>query len=300
MFDVKLSVFVVTYNQEKYIRKALDSILMQHVDFSYEVIIGDDCSTDSTPSICDEYACKYSFIKVFHHKSNLGLVKNWEFVLNHCSGQYVAMLEGDDFWLDSNKLQKQVDWLEHHQDYSLTFSNIKVVYEGNDVFQENIFPTRNSREYTVSEIAKDWIVLSSSVVFRNVLCGISYPKHTFVCDTYTFLLIMTKGKAFLFPEKMTAYRRHSENITRGIKDIDYYYKWVLQYRNFAKCLPSAELKRLSRRNESLWLESIIWRESTPLVSRCRWRYIWLNPSLIFSSFFIQTIKHYSLLKFLFN
>ena len=71
---MKLSVFVVTYNQEQYIRQCLDSIVMQQVNFDYEVIIGEDCSTDNTPAICDEYAEKYPFIKVYHHPNNLGLL----------------------------------------------------------------------------------------------------------------------------------------------------------------------------------------------------------------------------------
>ena len=107
---MKISILVVTYNQEKYIQQCLDSILMQQIDFEYEVIIGDDCSTDNTAAICDLYAEKYSNFHVYHHPKNLGHVGNWEFCLNQCHGEYIAILEGDDFWIDNRKLQKQVDY----------------------------------------------------------------------------------------------------------------------------------------------------------------------------------------------
>lgn len=145
---MKLSVFVVTYNQEQYIREALDSILAQRVNFDYEIILGEDCSTDSTPAICDEYAAKYSTpytlhntpqIQLFHHDPNKGLVENWAFVLNHCHGEYIAMLEGDDFWTNPDKLQTQVDYLDAHPEVVLTFTSANTLYEGGGETKTSIY-----------------------------------------------------------------------------------------------------------------------------------------------------------------
>lgn len=119
---MKLSVFVVTYNQEKYIRQCLDSILMQKVDFDYEVVIGEDHGTDGTRAICEEYAAKYPQVRLLPLKERLGIAENWKRVLVECRGEYIAMCEGDDYWIDPNKLQKQLDFLEAHNDVGYVFT----------------------------------------------------------------------------------------------------------------------------------------------------------------------------------
>ena len=102
--NILVSVFVVTYNQEKYIRQCLDSILMQKVNFDYEIVIGEDSGTDNTLSICEEYARKYPQIRLLPKTSHLGIAGNWKRVLSECQGKYVAMCEGDDYWCDPLKL----------------------------------------------------------------------------------------------------------------------------------------------------------------------------------------------------
>ena len=291
---MKVSVFLVTYNQERYIRKAIESILKQKVDFDYEVIVGEDCSTDATPIVCDEFAEKYPFVKVFHHKPNKGLVKNWEFVLSHCSGDYVAMLEGDDYWIDEQKMQKQADWLDKHPDVSIVCSNIEVVYEGNDCRKENIFPRREERVYSSSEVLKDWIVLTSSVMFRNSHKQITYPRAIYINDTYTFLQIMRNGKCFLFGDAMTAYRRHDKNITRTELDIQSDVKWAKQYTFFARHLYSRDLRTIASKREDEWLRCVVNAPAeTKGVLSCRIRYIQKHPLLFFSSFLVTTILYYS-------
>ncbi len=120
---MKLSVFVVTYNQEKYIRQCLDSILMQEVDFDYEVVIGEDHGTDGTRAICEEYAAKYSQVRLLPLKERLGIAGNWKRVLGECRGEYIALCEGDDYWIDPKKLQKQVDILDSNREIGYVFSN---------------------------------------------------------------------------------------------------------------------------------------------------------------------------------
>lgn len=119
---MKVSVFVVTYNQEKYIRQCLDSILMQQVDFDYEVVIGEDHGTDHTRAICEEYAAKYPQIRLLSLTENLGIARNWQRVLSACEGEYIAMCEGDDYWTDARKLQKQVDIMEQDSTIGYVFS----------------------------------------------------------------------------------------------------------------------------------------------------------------------------------
>ncbi len=164
---MKLSVFVVTYNQEKYIRQCLDSILMQEVDFDYEVVIGEDHGTDDTRAICEEYAEKYPKVRLLPLTENLGIVKNWKRVLSECTGEFVAMCEGDDYWMDPRKLQKQVSFLESHKEFSICCHNVKDlnIYTGH--FIDDRFTYQTQERTTIYDLSKGNYIRTVSVVFRN-------------------------------------------------------------------------------------------------------------------------------------
>lgn len=112
-----LSVGIITYNQAGFIRQCLDSVLAQEVDFPYEIIVGDDGSTDSTPEILAEYQTRHPGLITVLGGANAGISENYKKVLGRCQGQFVALLEGDDYWTDPTKLQTQVDFLREHDDY---------------------------------------------------------------------------------------------------------------------------------------------------------------------------------------
>lgn len=219
---MKLSIFVVTYNQERYIKQCLESIAMQKVNFDYEVIIGDDCSTDNTGAICDDFANSLiansltSSVQVFHHPKNIGLLKNWEFVMNKCQGEYIALVEGDDYWIDPLKLQTQVDFLDAHPDCSFTFTSadIRLEYGAKEGGEQSLKNIREGK-YTADDfVGKPLCVLSSSVVCRNVLQPIHYDKHLLYADFYTFMRLFEKGDGYGFSKQMTTYRVHSHNLSR--------------------------------------------------------------------------------------
>lgn len=137
---MKVSVFVVTYNQEKYIRQCLDSVLMQQVNFDYEIVIGEDHSMDGTREICEDYAHRYSNIRLLPIMSNnIGVARNWRRVLSECKGDYIAMCEGDDYWTDSLKLQKQVDFFDFDikEKYSLSFHDVMLQDEEGHIIEES-------------------------------------------------------------------------------------------------------------------------------------------------------------------
>src|SRR5215208_3554649 len=133
-----VSVSVITYNHERFIVQALESILIQKVNFKYEVIIGDDCSTDNTRKILEEYAVKYpDRIKlILHEKKGEGIPGKLNFIstIEAARGKYIALLDGDDFWTDESKLQKQVDFLEKNPGYSICFHKASILYDGTDTF----------------------------------------------------------------------------------------------------------------------------------------------------------------------
>lgn len=287
---MKLSVFVVTYNQEQYIRQCLDSILMQKVDFDYEVIIGEDCSTDSTPQICDEYADKYPFIHVYHHPKNIGLLKNWEFVMNRCQGEYIALLEGDDYWIDKNKLQRQVDWLDAHSDYTLTFTRAEIQYEnGAEVGQEKDLPYLEEREYSIQEICADFKVLSSSTVIRNCLQPVHYSNQLLYADTYTFIELCKRGKAYCFGVPTVKYRIHKKNLSYN-GDWDFYEHAYSQCVYFNHIYP--ELHSVYEPRLESTLSHMLYNKDKSL----KYRMIWMrrHPKEIFSRFLFATIKTYLL------
>lgn len=285
---MKLSVFVVTYNQEQYIRQCLESIAMQKVNFDYEVIIGDDCSTDGTGAICDEYAAKYPQIQVYHHPQNLGLLKNWEFVMNKCKGKYIALIEGDDYWIDENKLQRQVDWLDTHPEYTLTFTRAEIQYEnGAEVGQEKDLPNLAEREYSVFEICKNFVVLSSSTVIRNVLQPIFYSDQLLYADTYTFIELCKRGKAYCFGVPTVKYRIHAKNLSYS-GDWDFYVHAYNQCLYFNQIYPELRSVYEPRLEETIIY--LLYDKEKSL--KYRIAYMKRHPKLICSRFLLTTIKNY--------
>jgi glycosyltransferase involved in cell wall biosynthesis len=129
MDQVKVSVCMIAYNHQTYIAQALDSILAQKTNFPFEIVIGDDNSTDDTGKICQEYAIRYPG-KIRYHlrEKNLGMMPNFITTLYECQGTYIALCEGDDYWIDETKLQTQADFLDAHPDHSLCCHNHFLLY----------------------------------------------------------------------------------------------------------------------------------------------------------------------------
>ena len=189
---MKLSVFVVTYNQEKYIRQCLDSILMQKVDFDYEVVIGEDNGTDGTRAICEEYAEKYPQIKLLPLIDNLGYFMNWKRVLANCEGEYIAMCEGDDYWIDPNKLQKQADFLDNHLEVGLVFTQNLILETSGNFRNDYVIYKRQIPEVFDFHylLKKNYFPQTVTVCFKSECLSEYYLKSTkLVSDTALFTVI---------------------------------------------------------------------------------------------------------------
>jgi len=215
-----ISIAIVTYNHEKYIAQTIESILMQKTDFPIEIIIGEDCSTDKTREICIDYQEKYpEIIKLVLHPKNVGLYKNNLAAWIACKGKYVALCEGDDYWTDPLKLQKQVDFLEHNLEYSTCFHQTTVeYYENGKVRQEPFFKNPSKSTYTFNEIVDNWISHTTSLVFRNFF--LSYPNHPFFssehfyCDRPLEAFLAKQGNFYFIKESMSCFRRHDQNMSK--------------------------------------------------------------------------------------
>lgn len=215
-----LSVCVITYNHDKYIKRALDSILSQITLFDFEVVIGEDCSSDNTRTICEEFVLKYqNRINLLPSKNNLGMQVNFLRTLKSCRGKYIAICEGDDFWTDCNKLQKQVDFLEKNENYVLTFHNVNK-FEINSHVSTKFNSLNTEKDYTVIDVIQNWIMGTQSMVFRNIIDQFEFPvtySQYLTPDRFLQILLSSKGLVKYFPEIMGTYCVNETSITVRLK-----------------------------------------------------------------------------------
>ena len=205
-----VSVWITAYNHEAYIGKALDSVLMQITDFDFEIVVGEDCSTDGTRDVLLAYQKKYpKKIKLLLHEKNLGFMQNTVETWNACSGKYVALLDSDDYWQDPYKLQKQVDFLEAHSEYSLCYHDA-VFIDQDDSILDDIFGCY--KEYSADELVCGMSHMhTSSVMQKNVsLNNVHIFEDSYQPDTVLNYYAGLYGKAgYLTDIKPSSYRQHS-------------------------------------------------------------------------------------------
>ena len=156
-----VTVSCITYNHEKYIARALDSFLMQKTDFPFEIVIHDDASTDRTPEIIREYAEKYpEIIRPMYQKENQyskGISNiSGAFNFPRAEGKYIAMCEGDDYWIDDSKLQRQADYMEAHPECTMCFHSAKTESEDKALRAKEVRPYKRSKLCTPEEVIAKW------------------------------------------------------------------------------------------------------------------------------------------------
>lgn len=213
---VDVSVVCLSYNHEKYIRKALNSILSQETTYSYEILINDDCSTDKSQEIIREYQRKYpKIIKPFFQKENQYSKGNspLEFILSKVSGKYVMLCECDDYWCNNKKMEIQIDFLENHKDYSMCVHSSFRCYESGEISGDIKELDLESRDVTVEETISNWICDTASIAFRYSFLENPVPfRKNAPAGDYSLLVFMAmKGKVYYMNKPMSTYRLFSEN-----------------------------------------------------------------------------------------
>ena len=205
---MKISIISLVYNHEKYLHEFFNGILSQKHDFDYELIIGVDKSNDHSKEICLEYQNKFPLnIKVIAHDERVGMFNNFYSVYSACTGQYVAICEGDDYWTDECKLQKQVAILDNNIKAVMCFTDIRVF----DNDKQEYFPnwTNNDKEkYTIKDIIKFDSISTCSVIFRNGLMT-SFNKafnNLPMVDWPFYLHLLLHGDAYYLPDITSVYR----------------------------------------------------------------------------------------------
>ena len=164
---IKVSVVIVTYNQERYIAQTIESVLNQETSFDYEIVIGEDCSTDRTREIVAEYARNHpNKIRAILAPKNQGAHTNFLETWKSCRGEYVATLDGDDYWTDSRKLQKQADFLDTNSECSICFHKVTMLYPDGS---QAISPVGVKSRSNTADLLKNNFISAAATMFRNGL-----------------------------------------------------------------------------------------------------------------------------------
>lgn len=220
-----LSICCITYNHEKYIAQTIEGFLMQKTDFEFNIIISDDCSTDNTREIIKTYAdANPSIIQIIHPKKNVGMYKNFKHVLLSTNSKYIALCEGDDYWIDPYKLQKQVDFLESNVEYSFcchTYINLFEETGKEEVAHTDVLKSDEPYEIVISNFLDPFIIRMNSIVFRNNIDLYKVPTKGFK-DTFLFAVLLAKGKGVCLSDVMSVYRIHKGGIWSTKRTIELY------------------------------------------------------------------------------
>lgn len=211
----KVSVCMITFNHEKYIREAIDGVLEQQTDFPIELILANDCSSDGTGAIIQnilETHPRAGQIRYFEHEKNLGMMPNFIFAFEQCQGKYIALCEGDDYWTDPLKLQKQVDFLEASPEYGICFHEVKIRDEPTGLLKDDYITRKVPETTDMRDLARGNFIHTPSVMLCN---DFNLPKWYYKCPIgdYPLYFIALKGrKIFKIEEVMSVYREHTSSI----------------------------------------------------------------------------------------
>jgi glycosyltransferase involved in cell wall biosynthesis len=218
-----VSVVMITYGHDQFISQAIEGVLMQKCDFDIELIIANDCSPDNTDlvvkKIIEEHPNR-NWIKYVKHKTNLGMLPNFIWALEQTKGKYIALCEGDDYWTDPLKLQKQVDFLEVNPDFVMTTHRV-------DELKDNVILSADWRwnlkktNYILQDYLYQLFFHTSSVVYRNMqLPRYINNKEILQGDIAVFSYILSFGRMHYFEDIMSVYRKHIGGVSNSFKHKD--------------------------------------------------------------------------------
>ncbi len=272
---MKVSVLMPTYMHEKYISQAIESFLSQKCTFDIELLINDDCSKDNTAEIAAEYANKYpEKVKFFAQKENKGLLENYRFLLSKASGDYIAILESDDYWTDQEKLEKQISFLENNKEYGLSFTGWTRDRDGyQESYSNDSFLCDLSTSEAYKYILLRNIIRAVTVVFRrsefDKYCNIdNYIDNKFITFDYpVWLSILAHNKVHYLPECTAVYREIGTSISNASnlgKRLNFERETYKIRRYIINLYGSAGLSAGKiRLREAIVLSRIAWRARSP-------------------------------------
>ena len=305
----------MTFNHEAYIKDALNGFAMQQTNFPFVVAIVDDASTDNTETVINEFVkdeCIYNpetdvrkeeygtvldvFVKdnpncIFHivylNENHYGKKSKLPyFIAYENAAKYVAVCEGDDYWTEPSKLQKQVDFMEANSEYSMCFHKVEVI--SHDKNDENLYSHLQEKEYTASEIYEKWTVPTCSVIYKKLNLNLRKPETMIFGDIVLFLSLAKGGKVFCMDFNGGVYRRLTSGSSSKYSN-DTLRKLYHQYQEMITLFP--EVRDISIKNRNEYLGYVIYDKAFKGTWKYRLHYMWLNKQLLFSRFALATIKY---------
>lgn len=206
-----VSVVMITYGHENYLKQAIDGVLMQKGNFNLELIIADDRSPDNTSSLVEsiiESHPQRDSIKYFRQEKNIGIVPNFLFAMSKATQKYIAICEGDDYWTDENKIQTQINFLEENEDFSTVCHNALKYFENQNRNMEVFYKSNSSFEINIDQLLSSWIIPTASMFFRAD-CVKSLPdwfNSIYSADFSLSLILFHSGKIYFMNQNMSVYR----------------------------------------------------------------------------------------------
>lgn len=212
-----VSILVLAYNHEKYIGQAIESIVCQKTNFPYEIVIGEDYSSDMTRSICLDYLKRYpNKIKLLLQNSNKGLIGNFCDTMSVCKGKYIAECAGDDFWADCYKLQKHIDYMEKYSDVIVTYHDAKTVDENNNIIDENFLTESCKKNFSSDELCRGMWIIPQSMCYRSLVIPVilkNINKNVYNEDAFQISIFGEFGRGvYLKNIEKVAYRMTQNSI----------------------------------------------------------------------------------------
>ena len=298
--DIKVTIRCITYNQKDYIRQCLDGFVMQRTNFRFEAIVHDDASTDGTDEIVREYAEKYPDIikPIFEtenqyskHDGSLGRIMN-----AHTRGQYVAFCEGDDYWTDPLKLQKQADFLDANPQCSLTYHACKNVFSTpckiNSLTGDNV-----KESYSEVDLATLYSFQTATVMCRkDILDSDLYKKAQAIGCVFGDILLYFSASRFGtiegVNEQMSVYRRHEGGISQHMYDADKLWKNFKDWQKVALLFGGNIRKKINKDQLGLFLYRAFTLKKYKIFFKMLRLSMFKNPYPIVFSFILISSYYY--------
>ncbi|MDQ1167515.1 GNAT family N-acetyltransferase [Flavobacterium sp. SORGH_AS_0622] len=234
----KLSIFCMVYNHEPFLESCLEGLLVQKSNFDFEIVIGEDCSPDNSRIVIQKYAEKYpGKFKLLLHKKNVGAVRNQASVFQNCSGEYIAMCEGDDYWTNPLKIQKQLDFLESNPDFSICFTDYEILDENT---KKKVYPDLSKKFKSKSIFNRNEIILKNfiptlTVMFRKKTEIFKFlDEKLFPSDWFLHILNSKFGKIKFLDINSAVYRMHEGGVCSSANPLLNNKKYLISIDSFRK------------------------------------------------------------------
>ena len=272
-----VSIGCITYNHVDYIAQAIDSFLMQETNFPFEILIHDDASTDGTTEILKKYKERYPniirlIIQTENQYSKIPIISPI-FVWPKAKGKYIALCEGDDFWSDTGKLQKQVDFLEKNTEYAMYAHAVKIVND--TVLKKPFYPTVkwSKKKNNFIDILNNHFIPTPSLMFRNLLSDFPFVGETLkgllAGDMAIELFMASKGFCYYDTEVMGIYRNHDDGATKKVIDAEKLFThWTVLYTTINEYTNFVYKKGVDRKYSEIYLiyAKALWKDNKRLKS----------------------------------